>query len=356
MVHFIFIWLFAIVGCNIFHGLVGGTPAQNVSGMRHYLGYSFAGLQEGLITTYAISTADNWPTIMQYIDRRTDDAWLLFQSTAYLLCVIVIGSYLIPALFLAVQVTHFRSAMEAVITESTATNEYPSTDDRSKVISMLLARNWHLPWDPEEEDKQQAAVRYGYDALGEDLPEAGVTETRKLRYPAFFTSVQKLGLHMPYLVDTMPPQARAKIWLAKVVIHRYAVRVQCVVIFCHCVTIALISDRAPSGLKSLTDALQIVFVGVALLELLLKLYVYGPRMYLRCAFNVLDVVAFGGACIGLARQSFSSVVMLRMLHILRTTVRSTRMQNIFHGTAKVFLDTPIRSLAPVCFCTFGEHT
>ena len=95
-------------------------------------------------------------------------------------------------------------------------------------------------------------------------------------------------------------------------------------------------DRVCSGLKGITGNLLIFFLFLALLELVIKLYTFGPRQYVRSAFNVLDVAAFVCAAIGLGVPAFNCVVMLRLLHILRVFSKDTRTQNIFHGTAKVW--------------------
>ena len=116
---------------------------------------------------------------------------------------------------------------------------------------MLINRNWHLPYDPPEEElEEEEHHRRGIGALGGNVHEPKATKKLVYRYPDFFLALQKVGLQMPYLVDSMPPQPKAAICIAKIVIHRYATRVQLLVIFLHCTTIALINDRMGSGAAS----------------------------------------------------------------------------------------------------------
>ena len=64
--------------------------------------YSYADLGSGLITTYAISTGENWPQILQLVDGITTNWWLLTQLVTYMAVLVIFGAFLIPALFLSV--------------------------------------------------------------------------------------------------------------------------------------------------------------------------------------------------------------------------------------------------------------
>ena len=92
-IHFGMIWMYSIFGCTLTFGT--SVPAT--------VRYSYSNLLDALITTYALSTGESWPGVLQWV-VETQGTWLSIKVVLWIAAVVLSGSYLLPALFFAVQV------------------------------------------------------------------------------------------------------------------------------------------------------------------------------------------------------------------------------------------------------------
>ena len=346
-IYFMFFWSFAVLGCNIANELDPPRPDAT---------FVFNSLWSGLISTVALSTGEAWPDVLNQVTQRTDSWWVLTQVALYIILVVAIGSYLIPSLFLALQITHFQRKIEEVVDDNVALQTFPATDGRSKVMATLMDGTWHLPDEDDEEEVVLTTRALGLAALGGDVRQPKPALVGRPKYPEFFVGAHRPGLHLPPgRVDSLQPHPGAKICAVAVATHRYFPCLQGLVIIGHCATIALINDRMSSGLRSITDLLQIGFIVVTLLELLLKLHAFGVKQFVTASLlNVLDLAALVCAVIGIWVYAVNCVVMLRLVHIVRFLPFS---RNVLQGFRKVFptLFAAFLLLCVIyfCFCLMG---
>ena len=302
VVHFGLIWIFAIVGCNFMYGIT--TPP----GYR----YSYDTLLDAIITTYALSTGEQWPAVVQWTVEESNDWWFAVKFITWTLIVVVTGIYLLPALFFAVQVRHFQATMEEVITEQNVFSEYSSRDPRAKALARLLHGKFEYENASDPECERELVT--------------------------FAPVIDPIGPRPPMRSKVDCPQPRSDIQkgLAEFVVGNVFQAIVNGFIVLQCFWTTLVNSRQDDTVLTVAEVFLSVCLAVSGIEIGLKIYVLGPRRYLRFAWNIFDVIVFGLALGGLWLPALNFAIWLRLFHLVRLYMPGRRVHTVLFGSNRVY--------------------
>ena len=259
VMHWIFLWCMAILGANIFDDIK--FPEE------HRLEYDT--LIECLVTTYIISSGSTWHTYMLVDVVDTGADWFRVGYTAvYLMILVLMGLFMVTALFVAVQIRQISHDMKQVITVNLIYSEYSIQDPRTPCIAQLVEQSSELTLigEPVDPDAEEHGDSEGDSKSGGGGGRAGAGDG-----PNFAPPVDPIGVPRERAAggDLMPHSGASR-RVANFVVSTAFQWLVDLNIVAHCVFVALVNDKASEVTEviyTLGLALCLVFFAV---EIVLK--------------------------------------------------------------------------------------
>ena len=256
LLHWLFMWCMAVIAAYICTSLP----------LPHQFRLGFDTLFQSLTTAYVYSTGFAWQYYLAEL-YKVSDWFKIVYSLAFLVLLFMFGLFMMPALFVTVQLHRIWTMMQRAITTNSIHSEYLTNDPRLPALTQLIDQSQFTlsgsdgAQNSDDADWESAASGEGMQGL------------------TFAPDVDPIGRRTTGAADDLQPYSGASPRVADFVLGTAFRAATHLNIVAHCVFVALVNDKARDGTKAVYTVGLVVCLLLCAIETALK--VRAARIVLR---------------------------------------------------------------------------